>query len=243
MNFLVRRLVILVAILLSTPADAFYTITDLGVLACSPSCGTAINNKEQLIYGFSPVVIASFIAFIGLALSNIFVHWSSMRREEKSHHNAMLKEEESHRNAVLREKDSLLREKAEALGEILLESQRWLISSMRSLCPHNKTFVDPISPVIKAVVIFHLYFPELENELSDIMNKHTIIDKFIYDQSMILSNETDKDIWFANYENSQQFIECGELIANYGDTIEEFLPKVTELINKQFKGNKANAVA
>ncbi|MFA5019041.1 MAG: hypothetical protein WC504_15930 [Methylobacter sp.] len=223
MIFCIRRLVILITILLSTPANAFYTITDLGVLACSPSFDTGINNKEQLILGYPSVVVASIIALFGVALSNIFIHWSSMRREEKSHQNAMRKEEESHRNAILREKDSLLREKAEALGEILLESHLWLIRSHRSLCPHDETFVDPISPAVRALVIANLYFPELENELIDLMNRHNIIDKFIYDQSRILLGETDKDIWFDNYENSPQFEECGELIVKYGDAIENFL--------------------
>lgn len=234
MIFHIKLLVILITIFLATPANAFYTITDLGVMACSPSCNASINNKELLFWGIPPALLGALstavLAFVGLMISNIATHFS-----------AMSKEEISHQNVLLREKDSLLREKAEALGEILMENGRWLVISLRSLCPNNTTFVDPIPPILKAVVILHLYFPELENELKDIFDQHTVIDKLIDDQKMILLNEPDIDnkvICYANYENSPEFKECGDLIVKYSDAIEVFLPKVAKLINEQTKKNK-----
>lgn len=234
MIFFIKRLVILITILLVTPANAFYTITDLGVLACSPSCNASINNKELLFWGIPPALLGAlltaFLAFVGLIVSNFVTHWSAMRKEEKLH-----------QNVILREKNSLLREKAEALGEILMENGRWLVFNLRSLCPNNTTFVDPIPPILRAVVILHLYFPELENELKDIFDQHTVIDRLIDDQKMILLNETDKDnkvICYANYENSPEFEECGDLIVKYSDAIEDFLPKVAKLIDEQIKKNK-----
>ncbi len=124
-----------------------------------------------------PVITGALLAVLGGAITQYLTHLLSGKRERKK----------------------LLREKAEALVEILYTYSNWL-NEQNSKLVFSKEPYDVPSPLDRAWMIQRLYFPELEKPLARVMAAAVPMVQFNFAQR--IAQLKDYNSWVKTFDVS-----------------------------------------
>jgi len=130
-----------------------------------------------------PVIIGALLAAVSGLITQAVIHLLSVKKEKRKN----------------------LIDKGEKLVELLYSQQNWLLERFQVLLIENQTHSKP-APLNLALVIQGIYFRELSDEFSTILNRAGELNSWLFNQKIArLENEKE---WLANLNNEKaKFLE------------------------------------
>lgn len=124
-----------------------------------------------------PIIIGGLLAIIGGIMGQVLTHRLSARRE----------------------RNELLNTRIEAIVKALYAHSRWIEEKFDTMVFRIEDHNSP-SPLDEAIMLKSLYFPELHQEIVDVMAAQTPLVNFIWEQR--IARKKDDAAWLQTFNRS-----------------------------------------